>query len=124
MRKYVKTHGYFPKPKEVREQKRLGTSDLTYSNKYFSERFPLKDTIYEFFMSPFHVTFPDSLAILYLMNQTILETTFLPDSPEFNSGTRRSKMSNVMMFRSITWIKHTCLENQNVSWLLSLKGQV
>jgi len=39
-------------------------------------------------MSPFHATFPDSLAIIDLMIQTILDTTFLPDSPEFNSGTR------------------------------------
>ena len=36
MIKDVKTHGYFSKPKKAREQKRLGTSDLTYSNKYFT----------------------------------------------------------------------------------------
>ena len=75
-------------------------------------------------MSPFHATFPDSLAIIDLMIQTILDTTFLPDSPEFNSGTRWSKRSNLMMFRSVTGIEYACLENQNVGWLLSLKGQV
>jgi len=58
------------------------------------------------------------------MIQTILDTTFLPDSPEFKYRTRRSKINNVSMFRSVTGIKYTCLENQNVSWLLSVKGQV
>jgi hypothetical protein len=36
-------------------------------------------------MSPFHATFPDSLAIIDLMIQTVLDTIFLPDSAKFNS---------------------------------------
>ena len=49
--KDVRTHGYFLKPKEVHEQKGLATSYLTYSNKFYSYRFSLNDTAYEFFVS-------------------------------------------------------------------------
>jgi len=66
----------FSEAKRGPRAKSLGTSDLTYSNKHFSWKFSLKDTTYEFLMSPFHATFPDSLAIIDLIIQTVLDTTF------------------------------------------------